>query len=108
VNSGPCSSACSTSQVDAGAPAQCGGYSSTNPCLETCFTGSCCTQGTSCGNTDCLELFNCVKACPANSSSCVQTCESAHSASVTDYQNLINCIGASCSGCSPPDGGGGG
>ena len=81
--------------VDAG---MCGGFSSTNTCLESCLEGSCCTQANACGvSADCNALFECIKPC--TDSACVTACNNAHTGSVMTYQNFSNCIAANCTAC---------
>lgn len=98
---GTCGAACGFVAADAGS---CGGFSSDEPCTNTCVTTTCCAQGAACGaNVSCLQLFSCIQSCAPNDSNCAQTCANQNPGGVSAYNAAQVCLD-SC-GCSATDGG---
>ena len=99
---GPCGAACGFGPTDGG-PA-CGGFSSTDACLNKCITSTCCSQSAACGQSaSCLTLFDCLGHCSASDSACITACGNASPAGVTPYNAMSTCQ-TSC-GCAVPDAG---
>ena len=101
--SGPCASACGFSTSDSGL--QCGGFTSTDACQNTCLTSTCCSQAESCAeNASCLAIFSCVDACSPTDSACADACGTANASGVATFNALATCQG-SCP-CGGADAGG--
>lgn len=100
--SGQCSAACGLAEADGGT--QCGGFSSTDFCQDTCLLNTCCAQAAACSqNAACLTLFTCVTACAPTDTACITACGNTNAGGVADFNALSTCQG-SCP-CGTVDGG---
>lgn len=68
-----------------------------DPC-GACLADNCSTEDAACGgNPVCLDLIDCIVACPEDDETCVEDCAAAHEAGVADLNAYLECLNSQCS-----------
>lgn len=64
-----------------------------------CVTNNCCMADQACSaSADCMALLQCiVHVCASGNPTCIGSCENAHPAGVTAYQDFASCLQMQCS-----------
>ena len=77
--------------VDAGSAVDAG--DGCDACVTQANSGTCASQNQACTNdSTCVSLTNCLQACAATDTTCLDNCSTEYSAGETDYDNWATCI----------------
>jgi hypothetical protein len=97
ANCGMCGTVCAPSIAcfngTCAAAGACDAAMDCNTCQTCAFDGVCLDELQSCAlDANCVNLVNCVNACPANDPMCPNTCGQMYPNGIDGYNNLVNCL----------------
>jgi hypothetical protein len=74
-----------------------GDQSYTTQACQTCMDAMCCSEGVACASDqDCQGLIGCLQSCSSGDTLCEDECSDEYSDAVQEYNDLGDCLTASC------------